>query len=123
MAWSRLSAHGFTNGGQLRDVAIYLCSLSWGLPSAYIIQHLSQILLNSGFFSVWPASPSQHVAKFITASYIITLWSDGEYGDTNIKIALHMLGLMGKTRRSFDGQFESIVLCKIIVRHNIGVRL
>lgn len=121
MAWSRLSAHGFTNGGQLRDVAIYLCSLSWGLPSAYIIQHLSQILLNSGFFSVWPASPSQHVAKFITASYIITLWSDGEYSDTkNIKIALHMLGLMGKTRRSFD---VSLNVWKIVVRHNIGVRL
>lgn len=79
MAWSRLSAHGFTNGGQLRDVAIYLCSLSWGLPSAYIIQHLSQILLNSGIFSVWPASPSQHVAKFNTVFYTTRQPSDGEY--------------------------------------------
>lgn len=39
---------------------------------------------------------------------------------TNIKIALHMLGLVGKTRRSFD---VSLKVWKIIVRHNIGVRL
>lgn len=35
--------------------------------------------------------------------------SDGKFSDTNIKIALHMLGLVGKTRRSFDVSFK--VLC------------